>query len=270
MPESRGRKPKIRTRRQLNRSPPRQTPLQRTAPPHRRWWQSTKWAIGTVVAILGLIASVYQLTGGPPWPTKPEIHPHDTVNASSLVLPFDVRNRSTLFGMTAEFNCGVNLLYFTDAGGHTGLLRDAMFNVGSLSISRGAMANLPCDAATFVKIRPDGSLMLGYPGGQHMTTAPGGFRPPLTILKMCLWINGNYRLFGFRLPFTSLMFQWPAEPNQKQWIEGPIAFDTDQEKWIPHGSELIGAWGLRQLTAKSADGKAELVPNALRCDSELL
>jgi hypothetical protein len=214
---------------------------------------------------LGLIASLYQLTGGPPWPTEPEIHPHDTVNASSLVLPFDVRNRSTLFEMSAEFNCGVNLLYFADADGHTGLLRDVLFAVGSLSISPKSMANVPCDAGHFVKIRPDGSLIIGLPDGQHMETTTGVFRPPLTIVKMCLWFSGGYRAFGHRWPFISPSFQWPAAPNQKQWIEGIIAFDADQEKWIPAGSKLGGAWGLRQLTTKSADGETMLLPNALRC-----
>jgi hypothetical protein len=172
--------------------------------------------------------------------------------------------------MTADFNCGVNLLYFADADGHTAILRDALFHVGTLSLSPTASTNLRCDASQFVKIRSDGSLMIGFPGGQHMETPPGPFRPPLTILKMCLWISGKYKLFLFSPPFTSPMFQWPAEPNQKQWIEGSIAFEADQENWIPQGSKLSGAWGLRQLTTKSADGQTRLAPNALRCDAELL
>jgi hypothetical protein len=63
------------------------------------------------------------------------------------------------------------------------------------------------------------------------------------------------------------MFQWPAAPGQRQWIKGPIAFDADQEKWIPPGSKLSGAWGLRRLTETSLDGQIKLVPNALQCDS---
>jgi hypothetical protein len=38
-----------------------------TIPPHRRWFQAAKWAIGTIVAALGLVASITAIWG-PPWP----------------------------------------------------------------------------------------------------------------------------------------------------------------------------------------------------------
>src|SRR5271155_5244619 len=91
MPESRGRKVKRRSgppRPKPNTPPPKGTPPQSPILPRRRWWQATKWAILFVVGVLGLTASRYQLTGGPPWPAYPEMHPHDTADGSSLILPF--------------------------------------------------------------------------------------------------------------------------------------------------------------------------------------
>ena len=146
------------------------------------------------------------------------------------------------------------------------LLRDVLLHTGDLSIPSKGMINYPCDASQLVTIQPDSSLMIGSQDGGHMKTPPGAFLPPLTILKMCVWISGSYGIFWFRKPFEPLFFQWPALPDQRQWIEGPIAFDADQGKWIPPNSKLVGAWGLRQLTAKTAGGETTLLPDALRCN----
>jgi hypothetical protein len=195
-----------------------------------------------------------------------EIHPHDTVDASSLVLPFQVTNRSLFRMHNVEFTCGIDLLYFMDADRKTGILRDMTFAAtGAPSIKRNKLVNYPCDASRFVQIRPDGSLIMGFPSGQSMTTKPFAFRPPLTIVKMCLWISGQYRLFGTTIHFATTMFQWPAAPGQRQWIEGPISGDDANERWIPEGSQLGGAWALRALTAPGDAGQRPLLPGALAC-----
>jgi hypothetical protein len=192
----------------------------------------------------------------------------NTVDASSFVLPFMVTNKSAWFNTyVADSGCRVNLLYFMDADNHTALVRDVKFNTGAFDVPPGPPINYPCDAAKYIRILSDGSMVIGFPYGQLMKTGPDAFHPPLTILKMCLWISGHYRVFGIAAPFTSKMFQWPAEPNQRQWIEGRIVFDADEAKWIPSGSKLIGAWGLRKLTTISQVGEVKLLPGALQCDA---
>jgi hypothetical protein len=200
---------------------------------------------------------------GPFWPTRPEIQFHDTIDASSFVLPFKMTNRSVWFSMDSmKIVCGVDLLYFIDADGKTGLLRDAQFDPGPISIARNSFTNYPCSASDYVRIRPDGSLMMGFEAGQSMTTPPSTFSPPLTVLKMCLWMSGDYKVFGHPVPFASKIFQWPAAPHQRQWIEGPIAPDLPSEAWIPEGSRIGGVWALRKMM--TADGKQYLAAG-LQC-----
>ena|SRR5271156_1755237 len=231
MPESRGRKSKTRTRRQLNRPPPKQTPSRSTTPPHRRWWRGAKWTTGTIVAILGLIASVYQLTGGPPWPADPEIYPHDTADGSSLILPFILRNRSTLFDMkNVSMTCGIDLVAFSDANGHWGGIDSAAFFTGVISIPANSRpVNFPCDASSLLQVRPDGSLTIR----DALSTRPSVFQAPIKIVKMCVWIGGDYKIGPMNWSFTSNVFKWPASQTNHQWIAGPTATDQDRPKTLP-------------------------------------
>src|SRR5271169_277079 len=99
-----------------------------------------------------------------------------------------------------------------------------------------------------------------------MATRPGAFRSPIGIVKLCVQIGGDYVSLGNTRRFASAMFQWPSSPNGNQWVKGPIAFDTDQTKWIPEGAILAEAWGLRRLTETAQNGRVQLRQDALRCD----
>jgi hypothetical protein len=187
---------------------------------------------------------------GPFWPTEPKIEPHDTVNASSFVLPFKIINRSILFPQNKiPISCGVDRVYFVDVIGKLGFVANVMFSPPPISIDRESLVNYPCTASDYVRIKGDGSLEIGFEHSTRMHTATEGiFHPPLQILKMCLWISGSYDVLGFKRPFHSKMFQWPAAPGQKQWIEGPITPDLPNEAWTPHGDYPNG-----------------LLPGALQC-----
>jgi hypothetical protein len=159
-------------------------------------------AIGTTVATIGLVASVVAIWG-PIWPTDPDIHPQNTVNGSSSILPFTVKNKSILFGIwNAEFACGAEKIYVNDgAKHHFGLQNTAVFN-GYYSIRPEQTINYTCDASKFVSF---------------------GTNPPAVIEKMCVWITADYDIFGFWTHhFSSVMFQWPAMAGQNQWLEGPV------------------------------------------------
>jgi hypothetical protein len=119
-----------------------------------------------VLLLLTLGQAVYTFYG-PFWPTKPEIQFHDTIDSSSFVLPFKMTNKSILFSVNnAEITCSVDLMYFMDNDGKTGLLRSAIFNPGPISIGRDDFTNYPCTASDYVRIRPDGSLIMGFENGR--------------------------------------------------------------------------------------------------------
>lgn len=70
-------------------------------PPPGKWQRVlslTKWLLGTlVVGSLGFLATVYQLTGGPPWPTSPDFNPPKQSSVGSpFDTAFDVTNKSGL------------------------------------------------------------------------------------------------------------------------------------------------------------------------------
>jgi hypothetical protein len=220
--------------------------------------------LGEAILILVTLGQGIVAFWGPFWPTDPEIQAHDTVDASSFVLPFRVANKSVVFDLpNVAITCGVDLVYFMDEDGRTGLLRDALFNPGPISIGRNDTTNYPCSAESYIENRSDGSLGIGFPsGGSFMTTPPGGFRGKLTILKMCIVISGDYQVFGRKFSFTSKMFQWPALPGQRQWIEGTVIPDPPNEKWIPPNSRIGAVWALRQLMTPD---KKSYLPGALQC-----
>jgi hypothetical protein len=55
-----------------------------------------KWIFGIFVLWIGLVASIYQLYGGPPWPTAPTFTPQPPSGGSPFDNPFDVTNKSGL------------------------------------------------------------------------------------------------------------------------------------------------------------------------------
>jgi hypothetical protein len=54
------------------------------------------WIGSTIAGVLALLASIYQLLGGPPWPTDPVFSAEAPSSASPFDNPFDVANSSGL------------------------------------------------------------------------------------------------------------------------------------------------------------------------------
>jgi hypothetical protein len=174
---------------------------------------------------------------GPFWPTKPRIEFHDTIDSSSFVLPFKITNESILFPQNnIPVSCGIDLVYFVDAAGKTGIVKNVMFDPPPISIGRASVNNYPCTASQYLRVTDNGFLEIGFERNTRMEDRSVVFHRPLTILKMCVWISGFYNVLGWKRPFGSKIFQWPAQPGQRQWIEGPITPDLPNEAWIPPGT----------------------------------
>ena len=169
------------------------------------------------VGLIGLIASIYQIFGGPPWPVDPEIHP--TSDGSSLIHPFIIKNRSGLFDMNeVQLRCGVDLFFGTDAREHVTIFRDMAAVTGTASIAAGNTVPYQCDTSKLFKTNPDGSLSFG--GSSTIYQNSSRIHLPLKILKTCVWIGGEYKFLSLQMSFTSQIFQWPAIRGSSQWAEG--------------------------------------------------
>jgi hypothetical protein len=202
------------------------------------------WIIGTPLAMLVFVYTIF----GPPWPVDPEIHAHDVNNDSSLLLHFTLVNKSGIFGMyDVHFTCGVDLVYARDALGQAVVIRDVAFATGQYSVVGIIPLNYPCDASDLLQIRPDGSLSLHGSTTALQSNKETRYVAPWHIIKMCIWIGGDYHVAGL-IPwrFRSAIFQWPAAPGSKQWIEGPIAREPPKDEQIPG-----------------------FIPNALQCSNSI-
>ncbi len=223
----------LREQRQLGRAKAAQphTPLlQRVR--HTTWFLVAEWIVG-VIASAGTLAGIIYGIVGPFWPVAPEIHPHEIGNDSSQVLPFVIKNRGAFEMKNVEFRCGVDLVWAEDAKGQPVVIRDTAFKEGVYSIGSDPK-NYPCKALDLLKIKADGSLSLGGSSTVLESKPPKFFQEPWHIKKMCVWIRGDYKFLGI-IPwsFTSVIFQWPAEPTIDQWIEGTIIRKPPKDEQIP-------------------------------------
>ena len=187
---------------------------QPTPPRTRRLLGVAVGAAGWVFAEIAAIASI-DAVWGPIWPTDPVIHPKDTVNASMMILPFTVQNRSVVFPIKdAEFTCGVGQAYIVDSKGDVLSVPDLAVANDTHSISPGATINYACDALRIAKISSQGEEPIIY--------------------KMCIWVAMDYQVFDWlpwRRHFASVMFQWPAIQGQNQWQEGPTLHEGDPQAY---------------------------------------
>jgi hypothetical protein len=256
----------------MSKIPIKATPKLAKAPPkeplstlptrmHRRLWLTAKMIGGFLIGFLGLVGSIYGIWG-PPWPTDPDIQFQNALRDSSFILPFALKNKSVFPMNNVAMTCGVDLYFFMDAGGMTGAFRDGQFNDQTISIGRDQPTNYTCDASNFIRLTDDYSVLIGFPEGQFLKSKPSNFRPPLTVIKMCLYLKGAYSLGPKGESFASSIFQWPAAPGLKQWIKGPIANDLPSEAWVPANSRTEAVWALRQMMFPD---KKRFLPYALQC-----
>lgn len=197
-------------------------------PLHHRVWQVFV-VIATILGAFGGLDYFY----GHPWPSDPEIHPHDTIVDSSLVLPFTVKDTSAFEMKSVEFRCGIDLIWAEDAKNQQVVIRDVAFKEGVYAIpARSPPINYPCNATELLKIRPDGTLSLYGSSTTLESKTPRIYTAPWHVRKMCVWVGGEYKFSGLHQTFTSAIFQWPATPGLHQWIEGPIVREPPKEEQI--------------------------------------
>jgi hypothetical protein len=203
------------------------------------------WLTGTSIAVPGLVASVYQICGGPFWQVDPEVHPRDTSDASSLILPFLVTNPSIAFAIDAKFTCGIDLVYAKDATGTNLVITDAAFANGNYSTAPRETVNFPCDASKLLQVKEDGSLSLVGSSTVLENKSAHFWEKPFQILKMCVWVGAEYKVVGVTRNFRSKIFMWPVAQGHPQWIEGPL------------------------VPPPAAAGAPSNSPDALRCSREV-
>ncbi len=246
----------------LNKSPPAPPPSSPTTPKRRCWFRATSWAIGTLVATIGLIASIDAIWG-PAWPTAPEIHPSDAIDPHSFRIPLTVKNASIVFGINdAEFRCGIDLIYFRDADNKTVLATDLAAVTGTFTVLQNSTIKYDCNGSQIISVAPNGALVFSF-GGNSMHTPDGFLKPPLTILKMCIWVSVDHAIYGINQPFKSKMFQWPLASDIPQWVEDPIIGPAKATTKPIYASAV---YGLRQLVENGPAPRA-LLPNALDCSA---
>lgn len=216
-------------------------------------FSGTVWIVAQTANISAIFGSF--------WPSAPEVTAPSS-GEISLNSFFALKNPSSLFAIKdADLVCGVDLIYFEDANHNTALLRDVGFVVKHQSIAaRGGQLQFECDASKVVEIYPDGTISFR----KAMNSTKSSFRPPIKILKACLWIGTSYPLFGMSMTFKSHVFQWPKAPGLPEWSEGKVVYDRQKPEppvWPPSA-----AWALRGLYTDDIPRK--LRPDAVECDPE--
>jgi hypothetical protein len=163
------------------------------------------------------------------------------------------------------FRCGVDFVYAEDAAGQTVVITGAAFVTGvAPSISPNETVNYTCDASDLLEPRADGTLSLF--GSSSRLSVDGSdqpilWKPPFRILKMCVWIGGEYRWASRKWSFTSQIFQWPASLSSLQWIEGPVAYAGREADPFGGLKKPIRQFGMRDIT----DAQGQLRQGAFQC-----
>jgi hypothetical protein len=149
-----------------------------------------------------------------------------------------------------SFRCGVDFVRAVDSAGNQAFIKDVAFLNGRKTVVSGATYD--CNAENLLKVSPDGSLSLRGSATKLQSNRRVIYRPPWRVIKMCVWVGGNYRFMGiFPTEFTSRVFQWPAKPDSHQWRAGPFIGDRPQEEI----DEEI---------------KGDLIPGTLACSDEVV
>jgi hypothetical protein len=190
---------------------------------HPTWMRMSRLA-AFIGLLIGIFLTSSKLLGGLPWPVDPDVHFRDTNDGSSLIMPFDIVNKSGFYMPSVEFRCGIEFVQAFDSVDHEIVLGHTAFLNGKKTIQ--TTATIDCNAADLLGIGPDGSLALRNSSTILENRARIVYRAPWRIIKMCVWVEGHYRFMGIiPVEFTSHVFQWPAKTGAHQWRESPFIGD---------------------------------------------
>jgi hypothetical protein len=169
---------------------------------HPRWIRVAKWIVGTViVGSLGLVASVYQIWGGPPWPTAPAFAPGAPSFGSALDVPFIVTNKSVLFPIKKlHILCSANRIV---VGPPNWQVRGISFSIpGFADLAPGQSRPYTCAFNSVVR----------GPNGDKMG-----------VLGAAITFNSEYDSSwwsGSRTKAESEMFTLETKTSPPQWVTG--------------------------------------------------
>jgi hypothetical protein len=162
---------------------------------HRKWSLVVKSVAALAFTALGAIASFYQLAGGPPWPTTPEIDPGPPDNSQAFDVPFMISNRSAVFD---DFVTAIYCVMADVELENGGKLRD-------------------------VPIQASGQTII-----LHSSTRPFTCWFPVSpknVKSATMWISISYK-FRFLREWTpdavAEPFTWDTRANPPRWLKNPI------------------------------------------------
>lgn len=218
--------------------------------------------LGAALSLVLALQQVYTLLGWPTvWPSAPTIEARNTVNASAEILPFKISVGNSLLPITELHLSCATLMYFgIDDVNHTMIFNGPLVHT-ELGEATAAVQNFACDG-TAISLRDDGRVMLA--GNPDVIIPAAYMAPPLKPIKVCVEVVAMYKILGLKRKTNPTIFQWPALPRQRQWIDSET--DTEDENgWIPEGSTLVHAFGLRRGSIPVGDGNFIVDPRALKC-----
>lgn len=164
------------------------------------WLRILNWIFGTLVAgVLGLLASVYGLSGEPPWPTSPQIEPGAPAYSLAFSIPFEVRNPSSWFSM------------------HRAILECEIADLKTSSGRTIPVLNTQIASSQDTAIEPLGSRPFEclFP-----VLTPGETVVGAKLSMMAQW---HIARFSWRVPSWEPMigpFNWRSDLNPPRWIKG--------------------------------------------------
>jgi hypothetical protein len=164
------------------------------------WLRILEVVFGTLVlGAITLAASAYQLSGGPPWPTSPQIEPGMPAYSPTFSIPFEVRNPSSWFSMhRAILECEMKDLK-TSGGRTIPVLNTRIALSGDTAIDPLGSRPFQC---LFPVLTP-GETVVGA--------------------KLSIMAQWHISLFGWWVPSwepTIGPFNWRSDLKPPRWIKG--------------------------------------------------
>jgi hypothetical protein len=152
-----------------------------------------EWSIGTILSILTLLAAIYQLTGGPPWPKNIDIDAGPPDLSQAFDVPFVAVNKSSLFvAYNTQFNCVLDDVEINESGA----LRDDLL-IGPEPMNIGPLETHPFRCWVPIKVRKI----------RH------------AIIRVVSFHKFRF-LFNFTWRSPPIIFTWDTKAVPPRWLKG--------------------------------------------------